>query len=165
MVRLTAIRRSGCLDWSIDRLGSLARRFISQWVSGFVGSLACRRPTGRFVCLEMMLLRVMLRNESAMQLVGHTVENAETRLHALVVSMSGSMSVQIERSDNTVWRWSMHIRCIGVGVPFVSTCNIVGGLFSRVGASVVSTVFISFVLSRLCERLPIRRRRFVLRFD
>lgn len=37
-----------------------------------------------------------------MQLVGHTVENAETRLHALVVSMSGSMSVQIERSDNTV---------------------------------------------------------------
>lgn len=60
----------------------------------------------------------------------------------------------------------MHIRCIGVGVPFVSTCNIVGGLFSRVGESVgVSTVFISFVLSRLCERLPIRRRRFVSRFD
>ena len=59
----------------------------------------------------------------------------------------------------------MHIRCIGVGVPFVSTCNIVGGLFSRVGASVASTVFISFVLSRLCERLPIRRRRFVSRFD
>ena len=56
----------------------------------------------------------------------------------------------------------MHIRCIGVGVPFVSTCNIVEGLFSRVG---VSTVFISFVLSRLCERLPIRRRRFVSRFD
>jgi hypothetical protein len=33
-----------------------------------------------------------------MQLVGHTVENAETRLHALVVSMSGSMSGR----DNTV---------------------------------------------------------------
>lgn len=56
----------------------------------------------------------------------------------------------------------MHIRCIGVGVPFVSTCNIVGGLFSRVG---VSTVFILFVLSRLCERLAIRRCRFVSRFD
>lgn len=43
--------------------------------------------------------------------------------------------------------------------------TLLGGLFSRVGASVVSTVFISFVLSRLCERLPIRRRRFVSRFD
>lgn len=72
---------------------------MSQWFRWFVGVSPTDRSI-RLSCDDAFARDVAQRERNA---VGWSHgRNAETRLHALVVSMSGSMSVQIERSDNTV---------------------------------------------------------------